>query len=124
MNIRKTFDTIDRLRWMIDSHVWDTFRKYVKEFGIFFNYPESWLPSDDGKGIHFEGQDGCRGCYDSMALDIPYEFFEDYEKAASVKREEIRKEKEAKSKREQTEREQRERAQLAQLKYKYEGAEK
>ena len=83
MNIRKTFETIERLRNMIDSHVWDTFRKYRDEFGILFNYPESWLPSDDGKGIHFEGQDGCRGCYDNMALDIPYEFFEDYEKAAA-----------------------------------------
>jgi hypothetical protein len=102
MNIRKTLESIIRLQRLVDDQIWEVFNKYIKDFGINFNYPEKWEESSDGTGIYFSGKDGCRGCYDGMSLTIPYEFFEDYDKAADalrIVRENNRKEKELKDQR-------------------------
>lgn len=57
----------------LDDHIWNIFRRYIKQEGILFSSPSSW--SYDGERIQFEGKDGCMGCYDDMWLSIPLKFF-------------------------------------------------
>ena len=119
MNIRKTIEAISRLQGMVDDQIWETFNKYVKDFRINFNYPERWEGSGNGSGICFSGKDGCRGCYDDMSLTIPYEFFEDYDKAAFTLRSEKERELREKELKDQHARESYERRMLAELTAKY-----
>jgi len=72
----------------LDTYVWRIFSRYVNEFEINFNRPDWWRV--DGPDIHFEGEDGCCGCYDSMSLDIPMQFFIDTQKAFDERHEVIR----------------------------------
>lgn len=118
MDIRETIETMTQLRSEIDAQVWDVFDKYVKDFEITFKYPEFWYGQRDG--ILFDGQDGCMGCYDNMSITIPYEFFEDYDKAAASKKETDRRQNEEEENRQRENDKKRELEMLAQLKAKYE----
>src|SRR5574339_205930 len=82
----------DRLKDQLDEEVWKRVHKYVEDRHINFNYPENWVVT--GMGIEFNGQDGCRGCYDNMSLTIPFKYFEDYDKHTAEELK-IKREKEA-----------------------------
>jgi len=75
----RKFRLLERLTEELDDHVWSVFSRYIKEEKILFNSPEAW--SVDGNSLFFTGEDGCRGCYDSMTCTIPMEFFTDTEGA-------------------------------------------
>lgn len=76
---------LERIKDRWNQYVWEIFNKYIEENRINFNGPDSW--EVDGKNIHFEGTDGCRGCYDPMNLDIPIKYFLDYDAAIAEKKE-------------------------------------
>lgn len=80
---------MDRIRDRHGDYVWEIFTKYIKYFRINFNSPDRW--EYKYKHIEFNGHDGCMGCYDPMSLDIPIEWFEDYDKALAEHEEELRK---------------------------------
>jgi len=75
------FEEFEQKWQAFEDHIWEVFKKYLKDFKINFNGPEDWEEENDG--IEFRGTDVCRGCYDSMSLTIPYKFFIDYDEASS-----------------------------------------
>jgi hypothetical protein len=77
--LERKFRLLARLNEELDDHVWSVFGRYIKEEKILFNSPEAWRVDDNS--LFFTGEDGCRGCYDSMTCTIPMEFFTDTEAA-------------------------------------------
>jgi len=81
------------IRNEVDGHIWGIFHRYIKDYKINFNSPDTWSYDIDDEGILFEGTDGCMGCYDSMSISIKLKYFEYYddcivEKLALEKKEE------------------------------------
>jgi hypothetical protein len=112
---------LQELRRGLDDYVWEVFDKYIKAFHINFNHPETWW-IDESEDITFDGSDGCMGCYDSMQLTIPIEFFEDFEGSAAKKLASDQAEKEIEEKKEKEANESRELATYQRLKEKYDKA--
>jgi hypothetical protein len=112
-------ERFNKIREKLDVPVWTVFNRYISDFKINFNGPESW--SFEGSSIFFTGRDGCRGCYDSMSLDIPIEFFENYELARGKTVAELKAKKDLKIAVEAERISRKERALYATLKAKFEG---
>jgi hypothetical protein len=68
---------LEQAKSELDAHIWQIFGRYIRQENILFSHPENWYIEDNS--IHFTGQDGCKGCYDGMALRIPISFFDDPE---------------------------------------------
>ena len=66
-------DIYEKAKDEIDDYIWDVFYKYIGIENILFSGPNEW--SACKSCLHFTGEDGCMGCYDSMSINIPIEFF-------------------------------------------------
>ena len=108
---------IDALQDQIDHHVWEVFNRYVKLFKVRFNGAQDWRV--EGDTIHFDGTDGCMGCYDPMSLTIDFKYFEDPDKAFEEAEQEIKAEEKRKKDREAKAKKAKELKELKRLKEKY-----
>lgn len=77
--IERKFSLAARLTDELEDHIWTVFSRYCKATGTLFNSPSLFQIGQFE--INFEGQDGCRGCYDPMSLRIPIKFFTDTEES-------------------------------------------